>query len=70
MRSRGSPRRGPLGEIIRWYGSVEDIQERRHADEVLRRSVVRLLGSFDMVPERTNAGNVGDKTKRSFHAPV
>jgi PAS domain S-box-containing protein len=28
MRSRGSPRFGVSGEITRWYGSVEDIQER------------------------------------------
>jgi PAS domain S-box-containing protein len=27
MRSRGSPRFGPSGEITRWYGSVEDIHE-------------------------------------------
>lgn len=70
MRSRGSPRRGPLGEIIRWYGSVEDIQERRHADQVLRRSVVRVLGAFGVTPEEANAENANDKTKRSFHAPV
>jgi PAS domain S-box-containing protein len=25
MRSRGAPRLGPSGEIIRWYGSVEDL---------------------------------------------
>jgi PAS domain S-box-containing protein len=29
MRSRGSPRFGPSGEITRWYGSVEDIHEER-----------------------------------------
>jgi len=27
MRSRGTARRGPTGEIIRWYGTVEDIDE-------------------------------------------
>jgi len=27
MRSRGTPRRGPAGDIIRWYGTVEDIDE-------------------------------------------
>jgi PAS domain S-box-containing protein len=27
MRSRGSPRLGPSGEVIQWYGSVEDIDE-------------------------------------------
>jgi PAS domain S-box-containing protein len=34
MRSRGSPRFGPSGEIIRRYGSVEDINECRYRDEL------------------------------------
>jgi PAS domain S-box-containing protein len=29
MRSHGSPRVGPHGEINRWYGSVEDIHEKK-----------------------------------------
>jgi hypothetical protein len=29
MRSRGSPRFGPSGEIMRWYGSVEDIHDQK-----------------------------------------
>jgi PAS domain S-box-containing protein len=29
MRSRGSPRFGPSGEITRWYGSVEDIHDHK-----------------------------------------
>ncbi len=29
MRSRGSARLGTSGEIIRWYGTVEDIDERK-----------------------------------------
>jgi PAS domain S-box-containing protein len=29
MRSRGSPRFGPSGDILRWYGSVEDINDQR-----------------------------------------
>lgn len=29
MRSRGLPRFGPNGEITRWYGSVEDIHDRK-----------------------------------------
>jgi PAS domain S-box-containing protein len=35
MRSRGSPRYGPEGEILRWYGSVEDIDERKQLEERL-----------------------------------
>jgi PAS domain-containing protein len=37
MRSRGSPRLGPAGEILRWYGSVEDIDARKRMDEALLR---------------------------------
>jgi PAS domain S-box-containing protein len=33
MRSRGSPRFGPSGEILRWYGSVEDIDDRKKLQE-------------------------------------
>jgi PAS domain S-box-containing protein len=35
MRSRGSPRFGPTGEILRWYGSVEDIDETRQMEQAL-----------------------------------
>lgn len=35
MRSRGSPRVGPTGEIIRWYGSVEDIDDRRKLEDLV-----------------------------------
>jgi PAS domain S-box-containing protein len=32
VRSRGTPQFGPDGEITRWYGSVEDIHERKRAE--------------------------------------
>lgn len=37
MRSRGSPRVGPTGQIVRWYGSVEDVDDRRRLEEALRK---------------------------------
>jgi PAS domain S-box-containing protein len=37
MRARGSPRCGPSGEILRWYGSLEDIHERKQLEEALRK---------------------------------
>lgn len=37
MRARAAPRRGPQDEIIRWYGSIEDVQEQKAAAEVVRR---------------------------------
>lgn len=36
MRSRGSPRFGPSGEVLRWYGSVEDVDDRKRLEEALR----------------------------------
>jgi PAS domain S-box-containing protein len=38
MRSRGSPLKGPSGDILRWYGSVEDIDDRKRLEEMLRDS--------------------------------
>ena len=35
MRSRAAPRRGENGEIIRWYGVVEDIDDRKRIEEAL-----------------------------------
>jgi hypothetical protein len=35
MRSRGSPRLGPAGKIRRWYGCVEDIDERKRLEKAL-----------------------------------
>jgi PAS domain S-box-containing protein len=42
MRSRGAPCYGPSGEILRWYGSVEDISEHRKTKEMWRRRQLRL----------------------------
>jgi PAS domain S-box-containing protein len=41
LRSRGSPRYGPSGEIIRWYGGWEDIEERKELEDALRKSRAR-----------------------------
>jgi len=40
MRSRGSPRVGPTGQIVRWYGSVEDVDDRRKLEDALRKTPV------------------------------
>jgi PAS domain S-box-containing protein len=50
MRSRAAPRRNESGEIVRWYGSVEDIDDYKRAEEDLRRSEARLRTVFDAVP--------------------
>ncbi|WP_454887844.1 putative bifunctional diguanylate cyclase/phosphodiesterase [Sphingomonas oryzagri] len=35
-RVRGAPRRNEAGDIVRWYGSIEDVHERRLADDATR----------------------------------
>jgi PAS domain S-box-containing protein len=42
MRSRAQARRGQNGEIIRWYGTLEDIDDRKRTEEKLRDAEARL----------------------------
>jgi PAS domain S-box-containing protein len=46
VRSRAAPRRNAKGEIIRWYGAVEDIDDHRNAKEALRRTEARLQAAL------------------------
>ena len=50
MRARAAPRRNDDGGIIRWYGTLEDIDEHKKTLEDLRRSEARLQAIFDAVP--------------------
>jgi len=36
LRARGTPKYGPSGEVVRWYGGCENIDERRVREEALR----------------------------------
>jgi PAS domain S-box-containing protein len=50
MRARAAARRNEDGKIIRWYGTLEDIDDHKKAEEALRRSEARLQAIFDAVP--------------------
>ena len=50
MRARASPRRNESGEVIRWYGTLEDIDDHKKSQEALQRSEARLQAVFDAVP--------------------
>lgn len=36
LRARGSPLRGPSGEIVHWYGGYENIEEHKEREDALR----------------------------------
>lgn len=50
VRSRGYPRFGPSGEIVSWYGSLEDIQEQKATKEALENSQAALQATADAIP--------------------
>ena len=50
MRSRAAPRRDSAGNITRWYGTVEDIDDRKKAEQALRENEALLRAVFDAVP--------------------
>jgi PAS domain S-box-containing protein len=41
MRARAAPRRNEDNEVIRWYGTLEDVDDHTKAEEALRRSEAR-----------------------------
>jgi PAS domain S-box-containing protein len=50
MRSRSFPRRDADGRIVKWYGSTEDIHERKLAADLLRESEARFRNMADHAP--------------------
>jgi PAS domain S-box-containing protein len=50
MRSRAVARRNATGGVARWYGSTEDIQERKEAELLLRNSERMFSAAFDEAP--------------------
>jgi PAS domain S-box-containing protein len=50
MRARAAPRRDEDGKILRWYGTLEDIDDHKKAEEALRRSEARLHAIFEAAP--------------------
>jgi len=50
MRARAAPRRDLHGNIIRWYGTLEDIDDHKNDTEALRHSESLLQAVFNAVP--------------------
>jgi PAS domain S-box-containing protein len=50
VRLRGSPRFAADGSIVRWYGSVEDVHERKSQEEEMRQAQARMRDMLQTVP--------------------
>ncbi|EYD76924.1 PAS/PAC sensor hybrid histidine kinase [Rubellimicrobium mesophilum DSM 19309] len=50
MHSRAFPRRNPGGRIVKWYGTTEDVEERKAAEAVQRAQAEELRAVLDAVP--------------------
>jgi PAS domain S-box-containing protein len=50
MRSRAAARRGPHDEIVRWYGTLEDIDDQKKAQAALKQSDARLNAVLETAP--------------------
>lgn len=66
VRSRGYPRRDVKGNIVRWYGSVESIDEYKRATDELRASEATLRAVFDAAP--VGIALIESATRRFLHA--
>jgi PAS domain S-box-containing protein len=65
--ARGVPLLDGEGHIVRWYGTNTDIQDRKHAEEELRRLSGQLLHSQDQERRRI-AGDLHDSTGQDLVA--
>jgi PAS domain S-box-containing protein len=50
VRSRGYPRFSPTGEVLSWYGGVEDIQQQKLAEQALQTTQAQLQAIADAAP--------------------
>jgi len=53
MRARGTARRGANGEILRWYGCTEDIDEQMQLKQKLHETEARLA---ELLQEKEHRG--------------
>ena len=78
MRSRASPRFDSSGKIVHWYGSAEDIHDRKQMEQSLIESEALLKAVFDAVPvglvtAEAPSGRIvmsNPKTENIFGRPV
>jgi PAS domain S-box-containing protein len=67
---RGEPLRAGDGRVLRWYGVLIDIDDRRKAEEALRESEHKLRQIFETVPGLTwSTGSNGSQVQKAEVQP-
>ncbi len=67
VRARASARRGRQGEVIRWYGTLEDIHDRKMVEEALQKERIRLEEATELLARRAQEDHLtGLSNRRHF----
>ena len=66
VRARGFPRRGAEGKVKQWYGTVEDIHDRKLVDAALQKKTLQAAGSHRGVGE-ARSGRPSDRPCEPAH---
>lgn len=67
MRARAFPRRNAHGAIVRWYGTVEDIHDRKLIEEALQAKTLRLEQASEELAQRAREDHLtGLANRRRF----
>jgi formate hydrogenlyase transcriptional activator len=61
---RGVPLRDPAGRIVKWYGVLTDIEDRKRAEETIREQERELRQTLDLAPQII--GKLGPRRERLY----
>jgi diguanylate cyclase (GGDEF)-like protein/PAS domain S-box-containing protein len=67
MRARAYPRRDSAGAVVRWYGTIEDIHDRKITEAALKSRTLRLEEATQQLAQRTREDHLtGLANRRNF----
>ena len=65
---REEPLRNEAGEIVKWYGSAIEIQERKIAEQKIREQEIELRQILDLTPQHIAVLRLMEATLRQSHS--
>jgi PAS domain S-box-containing protein len=70
FQARAYPLRDKEGKILRWYGMLIDIDERKHAEEALRRSQAHLVRATRIATVAEFAASIAHEISQPLNASI